>query len=135
MIKQYDYDDKDTNIYKTDGYGGTDTDVTTIQYTDNIDLTLALGANIDFKFDASGATDDLVLTLYKRRQSETDEAWGAIEEEKWSTTISSSGAEAIYNFTLGETYGPGHYRFGMARSGSTDTFEVDANLRYWKQRA
>ena len=126
------YESNDVNVYRTDGYNdpdgvaGTDADIdSTERFTDDIDLSGYEVAVIDFKFDASGATDDLTLSLYKRR----DSSWDGDEIAIWSAVVPSDGSEDIYNFTITKSYGPGHYRFGMV-SGATDTFEMEATLRY-----
>lgn len=127
--KSYLYDETDMELYRTDGYGGSDADVDdTERYTDDVDLTVDTGAAIDFKFDGSGNTDDLVLSLYKRRDSN----WDGGEIAIWDETIPSDGSEDIYNFTIAGSYGAGHYRFGMKSSGSTDTFEMDVEMRRWR---
>ena len=128
--ESYLYDKSDIELYKTDGYGGSDTDVdATERFTDNINLTVSLGANIDIRFTGSGRTDDLVLSLYERR----DASWSGNEIAIWNTTVSSDGSESIYNFTIDGSYGAGHYRFGMKSSGATDTFEIDAEMRQWRR--
>ena len=126
----YFYDKNDKKLYKTDGYGGSDTDVdSTERFTENIDLTVNLGANVDIKFTGSGSTDDLALFLYGRR----DSSWDGSEIAIWNTNINNDGSESIYNFTIDGSYGAGHYRFGMKSSGSTDTFEIDAEMRQWRR--
>ena len=128
--ESYLYDKTDTELYKTDGYSGSDTDVDdTERFTGNIDLTVYLGANIDIKFTGSGSTDDLVLNLYERR----DANWDGGEIAIWNATVSNDGSESIYNFTIDSSYGAGHYRFGMKSDGSTDTFEIDAEMRKWRR--
>ena len=128
--ESYLYDKNDTELYKTDGYGGSDSDVdSTERFTGNIDLTVNLGANMDLKFAGSGTTDDLALFLYERRDSN----WSGNEIAIWNATISNDGNEHIYNFTIDGSYGAGSYRFGMKSSGSTDTFEIDAEMRKWRQ--
>ena len=124
------YDETDTELYKTDGYGGSDADVDDIeQHTGNIDLTVNIGAAVDLKFDGSGSIDDLMLSLYKRR----DANWDGNEIAMWNTTITSDGSEGTYHFTIDESYGAGHYRFGMKSSGSTDTFDIDMEMRQWRR--
>jgi hypothetical protein len=126
------YDAADTELYKTDGYGGSDADVdNTERFTDDIDQTVNMGSGIDFKFDGSGATDNLVLSLYERR----DEDWDGSEIAVWNDTIESDGSEHICHFTIDESYGAGHFRFGMKSSGSTDTFEMDVEMRQWRLTA
>jgi hypothetical protein len=126
--EEYGYDLADTELYKTDGYNGSDPDIdSTTRYTEDINLTASIGATIDFKFDGSGGTDDLILSLYKRRDSN----WDGDEIAIWSVTIDSDGSEDIYHFTIDESYGAGHFRFGMRSSGQTDTFEMDAEMCQW----
>ena len=128
--ESYLYDKTDTELYRTDGYGGSDSDVdATESFTDSIDLAVNLGANIDFKFTGSGSTDDLALSLYKRR----DAGWSGSETAIWSTTVGNDGSESIYNVTINGSYGAGQYRFGMKSSGATDTFEIDAEMRQWRR--
>ncbi len=128
--ESYLYDKIDIELYRTDGYGGSDTDLDdTERFTDNIDLTVNLGANVDFKFTGSGSTDDLVLSLYERR----DASWGNSEIAIWNAAVNSDGTESIYSFTIGGSYGAGHYRFGMKSTGATDTFEIDAEMRQWRR--
>jgi len=123
------YDESDTKLYRTDGYSGTSADVNnTERYTNDIDLTVNTGAAVDFKFQGSGSTDDFVLSLYKRRNS----VWDGNERALWSIIITSDGNEDCYHFTVDGSYGAGHFRFGMQSSGSTDTFEVDAEMRQWR---
>ena len=130
---EYEYDAADTELYKTNAYSGTDSDLdntapvdATDGYTSDIDLTQKIWAAIDFKFDSSGTTDDLVLTLYKRR----DSSWDGDEISVWSATVESDGSEDIYHMTIGPSFGPGHYRFAMQSSGGTDTFDIDVEVRY-----
>lgn len=127
--KSYLYDGTDTELYKTDGYGGSDADVdNTERFTNDIDGTVNAGSGIDLKFDGSGATDNLILSLYKRRDGD----WDGGEIAVWSDTIESDGGEHIYHFTIDGSYGAGHFRFGMKSSGSTDTFEMDVEMRQWR---
>lgn len=128
--ESYLYDKIDTELYKTDGYSGSDTDVdATERFTSDIDLTVNIGANVDFKFTGSGSADDLVLSLYERR----DVNWGDGEIAIWSATVNNSGSESLYSFTIDSSYGAGHYRFGMKSSGATDTFEIDTEMRQWRR--
>jgi len=123
---QYQYDGSSTNIYRTNAYSGTDADVdSTVRFTADIDLTQKVFAVCELKFDASGATDDLKLSLYRS----LDNAWDGDELEILSITIDSDGSEDFWSMTLGPDFGPGHYRFGLKSSGSTDTFEIDFNIR------
>jgi len=120
--------EEDHELYLTDGYSGSDADLDgTERFTSDIDLTRETGAAVDFKFDASGATDDLVISLYQTIQS----SWDGDEIAIWTGTVDSDGTEDIYTFSILPSYGAGHYRFGMVRSGTTDTFEMDAEMRRW----
>ena len=128
--ESYLYDKIDTELYKTDGYGGSDADVDdTERFTRNIDLTVKLNANIDFIFTGSGRIDDLVLSLYKRR----DANWAGNEMAIWNTKVNNNGLESSYNYTLNGTYGAGHYKFGISSSGSKNTFEMDVEMRQWRK--
>jgi hypothetical protein len=131
---QYSYGASDEELYQTDLYGGTDADLdnttpvdATDGYTSDIDLTTQIYATIDFRFDASGTTDDLVLTLYGRR----DSTWDGDEIETSAITVTSDGSEDIYSYELGphKGYGPGHYRFALQSSGATDTIDIDVQMR------
>ena len=120
-----------TTLYATNGYSGSDTDVAGTQlYTDAIDLTQSLGASFDITFDGDNATDDLLFRVYKRIADSTFES---TEIAFWSTTIDSDGTEDIYVFDIPESWGPGYYRFGMIRSGSATTFDVEIKYRKFKR--
>jgi hypothetical protein len=130
----YNYDVADVELYKTNLYGGSDADLDntapvddTDGYTADIDLTSKIFAAIDCKFDGNNATDDLVLTLYRRR----DASWDGDEISIWSVTISNDGSEDIYALELGphKGFGPGHYRFAMQSSGASTTFDIDVQMR------
>ena len=122
------YDCADTLIYQTSAYGGSDDDVTTEKYTKTIDLAFNRAACIDIKHDSDGTTDDLVVNIYRS----TDNVWDGDEQAINSVTIPSDGSEDIYSLNISyyAGYGPGYYRLGLIRSGSTDTFAVDSKLRY-----
>ena len=128
--ESYLYDKADIELYKTNGYGGSDADINNTEcFTRDIDLTMKIGANIDFSYTGSGSTDDLLLALYRRR----DDSWNGSEIALWNTTIDNAGCESTYNLTIDGSYGAGHYKFGIKSSGSTDTFEIDAEMRQWRQ--
>jgi hypothetical protein len=133
----YSYGSSDEELYKTDSYGGTDADLDnttpvddTDGYTSDIDLTDNMEATIDFKFDASGATDNLLLTLYKRRDSN----WDGNEIAKLSVVVDSDGSEDIFSFDLSPALGwsAGHYRFALQSNGGTDTFDITVQMRRTK---
>lgn len=134
MAIGYSYGGSDEELYKTDQYSGSDADLDntapvddTDGYTSDIDLTDNIYAAIDFKFDASGATDDLVLTLFRRR----DSSWDGDEIAIWAVTVDSDGSEDVYAVDLGphKGFGPGFYRFAMQSSGSTNTFDIEVQMR------
>ena len=133
---QYDYSGSDTELYQTNLYGGTDADLDntvpvddTDGYTSNIDLTTNIGAVIDFKFDSSGTTDNLVLKLFKRRNSSWDGDEISISGD---IIVESDGTEDIYSYTIDESWGAGHYRFSLQSSGATDTFDIDVQMRTYR---
>ena len=132
---QYDYDGSDSELYRTNLYGGTDADLdntapvsATDGYTSDIDLTTQLGAVIDFLFDSSGTTDDLTLNLFKRRNS----SWDGDELSINEIVVPSDGSEDIFHYTIDESYGPGHYRFSLQSSGATDTFDINIQMRTYR---
>jgi len=132
---QYKYDGTDSELYQTNLYSGSDADLdntdpvdATDGYTSNIDLTEKVGCVIDFKFTGSGAVDNLVLKLFKRRNSSWDNDEIAIDEIE----VESDGSEDIYHYSINESHGPGNYRFSMQSAGATDTFDIDAQCRYFR---
>ena len=129
-VKEYwDYEDDDVTLYETDGYSGEDADVgATIVFTEDIDLTEKKAIAVDFKFDGNNATDDLIIYLFKRR----DDSWDDDEIAVWSATVDNNGSEDIYHFTIDESYGAGHFRFGLKSSGATTTFDCEIKGRYYQ---
>lgn len=124
---EYEYDGSETNIYQTNGYAGSDADVdNTERFSDDIDLTQKLFAVCELKFDGSGNTDDLHINLYRS----LDNTWDGDEIPILRITVDSDGSEDFWSMTIGPDFGPGHYRFGLASSGSVNTFEVDFNVRF-----
>lgn len=126
----YDYDNQDTNIYKTSGYGGVYNTINDIErYTDDIDLSVYTGCGCDVKYLANNSTDDLVLSIYKRR----DSSWTGNELSwKQSITISNDGLAHEYHYTIPEEYRAGHYRLGIKSSSTNTTFDVMVNIRRWR---
>ena len=129
---QLSYDTSDTELYKTDAYSGTDADLDNTApvsyadgYTSTINLTSKLGAIIDFKFLGNNGTDDLVLKLYRRR----DSTWNGGEILIDQKTIDNDGTEDIYSYVINS---PGVYRFSMQSSGGSTTFDIDVECRYWR---
>lgn len=132
-IESRKYDTIETEIYKTNLYSGGNDDIDNggDNFTDNIDLTVDLEANVDFKITPSGSTDGLIIKLYKRR----DETWDGAEQELWSTTLAASASEYIYNYTITRAHGAGHFRFLVDSAGATDTFDADIAMhksRNWE---
>jgi len=120
-------DSADTELYKTKSYSGSDATVSaTILYTSDIMQDRDTDTVIDIKFDASGTTDNLLVYLYRRR----DATWDNDEIARTSVEITSDGSEDIYSMDL-DSYGPGHYRLGIASAGSTDDYGVDIEMRQY----
>ena len=114
-------------LYATNYYSGTDIDVAgTEKFSLDIDLTEYTFAIVDVKFLGTDATDDLKLRLYKRG----DSSWTG-NEIMWKSEliVENPGTEKEYQYTIPREYGPGHYRFGMIRSGSTTSFDVKITSR------
>ncbi len=135
---EYEYDGSDTELYSTGAYSGSDADLdntapvdNTDGYTSDIDLTQKIGIVIDFKFSEAGGaagTDDLVLTLYKRR----DSTWDGDEIAITSITVPNDGSEDIYSFTIDESFGAGYFRFALQSAGATNTFDINVDSRYYR---
>lgn len=125
-------EESDTELYKTNLYEGTDDDVNdTRKYTSDIALDrINQQIAIDIKFDASGSTDDLKVTIFKQRGG----GWDGDEIAVWSSTIPSDGSEDISNLLIDERdYGRGHFRVGLESTGGTDTFDVDVEARLYRK--
>lgn len=119
-------------MYSTNLYGGSDADLDNTApiddsdgFTSNIDLTSDIFGVIEFKFDSSGTTDDLILRVFRALTSTHDVDEIAIDE----ITVPSDGSEDLFSYALGQTHGPGHYRFSMQSAGGTDTFDIDVQMR------
>lgn len=135
---QIEYDEDDIELYKTNGFGGTDADLDntipvddTDGYTSDINITIKMGCTVYFKFLASGSVDDLVLTLYKR----SDSTWTTNSLPIKTITVPNDGSEDIYSFELDMfDWKPGHYRFSSQSSGGTNTFDIDIEARFWRMK-
>jgi hypothetical protein len=131
-LTKFKYAGSSSELYKTNLYGGSDADLdntapvdATDGFTSNIDLTADIFANIEFKFDSSGTTDDLILKLFRALTSTHDVDEIAIDE----ITVPSDGSEDLFSYALGQAHGPGNYRFSMQSSGGTDTFDIHVQTR------
>ena len=117
-------------------YSGSDADLDntapvddTDGYTSNIDNTSKVGTRIDFKFTASGSTDDLSLKLYSRR----DSSWDGDEILVREWVVPNDGTEDVKTIVVDvATYGAGHHRFSMTSTAGNDTFDIDAEMRQWR---
>lgn len=131
MRISYDCLETSSIIYQTNLYGGADADIAGTQlYTDNIDMSMVTDALVDFLFDASDATDDLLLYIYKRGDSTwvgTEIAWKSV------LTVDNDGTSHTYHYTIPKDYRGGHYRFGMVRSGVTTTFDIQVTVHTFRE--
>ena len=123
-------------IYKTNYYGGNcaDLDNTTPVnkldgYSSIIDLTEDIYATLKFRFKPSGATDNVVVKLYKDDDGIFDGSEVAIDTQ---TVVSGASTEKEYTYTLNANNGPGYYRFSMQSSGGTNTFDMIARCTRYK---
>ena len=123
LIDSRKYDADETELIKTNLYGGTHDDIDNAgdNFTPDIDLTVDLEAAVDFKVTPSGSTDGFIIKLYKRRDAD----WDDTEQEIWSTTLAASASEYTYHYTILRRYGAGHYRFLVDSAGGTNTFDAD----------
>lgn len=129
--RQWLYDETDAVIFQSVGYGGVNGPLTaTEQFTPTINLTEKKNAKLEFKFDATGATDNLTLSLYTSNDGDPA-GWTGNEIAVWSTNIANDGNEHEYSFTIDDSWGAGYYRFGMQSAGATDTFQIQVAIRYF----
>ena len=114
-------------VYQTDAYSGADADVTTIVYTDNIDLATNgyEGAQVQIKFDGNNATDDLVVTVLASLSSshDTDEVYVNY------FSLDHGGNETIYTFIVKDL---AHFYLGLARAGTSTSFDIEVSYRAWR---
>lgn len=127
------YDAADTELFSTDAYGGSDSDVTnTEQFSVVIDLTEKVGARMKVKFleigGASG-TDNLLINIY----SNNSDTFDGDEIREKQVEIPNDGSEDIKALKiLAGASGAGYYRLGIASEGGTNTFDVDIQARLWR---
>ena len=115
------------SVYTTNLYSGADADVTTIVYTDNIDLETNgyEGCVITIKFDADNATDDLIVTVLPSLSSSHD----TDEISTHYFNLENDGTEMIYTIVIKDFP---HFYLSLARSGTSTTFDIDVSYRAWR---
>lgn len=117
----------ETVIYETNLYGGSDADVTTLVYTDNVDLETNgyEGCQVQIKFDADNATDTLAVAIYASLTSSHDTDEIAINQ----FNLTNDGTEMIWTFIVKDL---AHFYIGLARSGTSTTFDVEVSYKAWR---
>ncbi len=129
--RRWSYDATDDVIFQSVGYGGVNGPLTaTEQYIPTIDLSARKNAKLEFKFDATGNTDQLTLSLYTSNDGDPA-GWTGNEIAVWTGNVANDGAEHEYSFTIDDSWGAGYFRFGMQSAGATDTFQMQVSLRYF----
>lgn len=121
----------DEELYQTNLYSGSDADVNnTRKYTSDIALDrVNQQVSIDIKFTGSGSTDDLKVSIFKQRGG----GWDGDEIAIFADTVQSDGSEDLYSLLIDiNDYGMGHFRLGLESTGGTDTFDLDAECRYYR---
>jgi hypothetical protein len=116
--KVWDYSASGAEIYTTDGYGGSDSDLDgTERFSDTVNLQASghEGAQLHLSYDASGTTDDLEVYIYASLDG--------------LSLDNNAGAESEWDFFV-EKYA--FFQVGMVRSGSTDTFEAKLTYNRWR---
>jgi len=119
------------DLYKTDLYGGTDADVGgTEQFSSDVDLETNghEGAHVHLKYDCSGTTDDLEVAVYASLDGTN---YDDIALYKFAAD-NNSGAETEISFIVKDV---AHFRVGLKRSGSTDTFDVHLTCQRWNYQS
>jgi hypothetical protein len=114
-------------LYQTDGYGGSDADVDgTERFSSDVDLETDghEGVHCHLKYDASGTTDDLEVAIYSSLDGTN---YDDIAMHKF-TADNNGGAETEISFVVKDI---AHFRVGLKRSGSTDTFEAHLTCQRW----
>lgn len=125
------YDAANTELFSTDEYGGSDSDVTSIeQFSINIDLTAKTSVTMNCKFvEIGGApgTDSLIINIYRNLTN----TWDGDEIRIKQVEIPNDGSEDIKSLVIDAlASGFGNYRLGIASEGGTNTFDVDIQARY-----
>ena len=116
------------DLYNTaNGYTGSDSDITTEQYTTNCDLETdgQEGAQLHLKYKTStGTTDDLEVKVYA-----SEDGTNFDDIPTWSQTFPNDGTtETEISFIVKDLL---NFRVGLARSGSTDTFYAHLTYQAW----
>jgi hypothetical protein len=115
------------DLYKTDGYGGSDVDIDgTERFSSDVDLETDghEGAHCHLKYDASGTTDDLEIAVYSSLDGTN---YDDIAMTKFIAD-NNSGAETEISFVVKDV---AHFRAGLKRSGNTDIFEAHLTCQRW----
>jgi len=122
----------EVEVYSTDAYSGSDTDVdATERYGVDINLTANVQFGMDIKLveigGASG-TDNVLMTVYSRR----DNTWDGDEQKIDEKEYTNDGSEDIFRYVIDALKtGFGHYRVSFqATPGGTNTFDLDAQGYY-----
>jgi hypothetical protein len=116
------------DLYKTtNGYSGSDSDITTEQYSSACDMIASgqEGAQLHLKYKtSSGTTDDLEVKVYA-----SEEGTNFDDIPTWSQTFANNGTtETEVSFVIKDLL---NFRVGLARSGSTDTYYAHLTYRAW----
>lgn len=116
------------DLYKsTNGYSGSDADITTEQYSSNCDMETNgyEGAQLHLKYKTSaGTTDDLEVKVYG-----SEDGTNFDDIPTWSQTFANNGVtETEVSFIIKDLL---NFRVGLARSGSTDTFYAHLSYQAW----
>jgi hypothetical protein len=115
------------DLYKTNLYGGSDVDVDgTERFSIDVDLETDgyEGAHCHLKYDSSGTTDDLEVAVYASLDGSN---YDDLPMFKF-TADKNGGAETEISFIVKDV---AHFRMGLKRSGSTDTYDVHLTCQRW----
>ena len=116
------------DLYKsTNGYAGSDSDITTEQYSSNCDMETNgyEGTQLHLKYKtSSGTTDDIEVKVYA-----SEDGTNFDDIPTWSQTFPNNGVtETEVSFVIKDLL---NFRVGLARSGSTDTFYAHLSYQAW----
>jgi len=115
------------DLYKTNLYGGSDADVDgTERFSTDVDLETDgyEGAHCHLMYDSSGTTDDLEVAVYASLDGTNYDDLSMFK----FTADKNSGAETEMSFIVKDV---AHFRVGLKRSGSTDTYDVHLTCQRW----